>query len=249
MNSAAPIKTKEGRITGAVAATQDITKNMIQEEALRVANGKLKLLDTINRHDIRNQLLILRGNLEIARRYVADPDGIRRLDIVERAAVTIERHIDFAKQYQELGKTLPVWHSLKDEIAVTLKNAELVDIDLQGDLTCKAEILADPMLPKVFHNLLENSVRYGDKSGKIKVHCEQDGNDLLVIYEDQGLGIPHAEKERIFEKGFGKGSGLGLFLIREILGITGIEIRENGTPGEGARFEMRVPQGRFRMTC
>ncbi len=59
--------------------------------------------------------------------------------------------------------------------------------------------------------------------------------------------FPEEDKDKVFEKGFGKGTGLGLFLIREILGITGIEIHENGIPGHGTRFEIRVPQGRFRV--
>jgi signal transduction histidine kinase len=49
--------------------------------------------------------------------------------------------------------------------------------------------------------------------------------------------------ERIFEQGFGKNTGLGLFLSREILAITGITITENGVPGKGARFEITVPRG------
>lgn len=54
--------------------------------------------------------------------------------------------------------------------------------------------------------------------------------------------------ERIFEQGFGKNTGLGLFLSREILAITGITITENGTPGKGARFEITVPKGAYRFT-
>ena len=246
VNNAAPIRTNDGKIVGAVAALQDITDGMIQEESLRVANEKLKLLDSINRHDIRNQLMIIRGNLEIAKRIVSEPDGKKRLDIMGRSAEMIEKHIDFAKQYQELGRTSPIWHSLKVEIMKTLEGSDQIDIEMQGDMTCKVEVLADPMLSKVFLNLLGNTVRYGDKTSNVKVHCERDGMDLLIVYEDRGPGIPIPEKEKVFWKGYGKGSGLGLFLIREILGITGIEILENGVPGQGARFEMRVPPGRFR---
>lgn len=58
--------------------------------------------------------------------------------------------------------------------------------------------------------------------------------------------MPEAEKERIFEKGFGKHTGLGLFLSREILAITGLSIKERGAYGNGARFEIVVPKGKFR---
>jgi signal transduction histidine kinase len=90
INNAAPIRTKDGRIVGAVAATQDITDSMLQEESLRIANSKLKLLDSINRHDIRNQLTILRGNLELVRRTVSDPEGQKRLEVVGRSAEMVD---------------------------------------------------------------------------------------------------------------------------------------------------------------
>jgi signal transduction histidine kinase len=65
--------------------------------------------------------------------------------------------------------------------------------------------------------------------------------------EDDGVGITGKDKKRLFTKGFGKHTGLGLFLSREILAITGITISENSIPGKGARFEMSVPKGMWRM--
>lgn len=246
VNSAAPIRTNSGKIAGAVAALQDITESVAQEESLRIANGKLKLLDSINRHDIKNQLLILRSNLELLRRSVTGPEDVKRLESMERSAAMIEKQINFAKQYQELGRTSPVWQSLTKELTKTYNGYFSVELSMCIDDCLGIEVLADPLLPKVFHNLMENTLRYGNRPGRIDVHCERCGPDLLIVYEDQGQGISEEEKGRVFEKGFGKGTGLGLFLIREILGITGIEIRENGVPGQGIRFEMRVPQGRFR---
>jgi signal transduction histidine kinase len=247
VNSAAPIKTSGGRIVGAVATMQDITESMVQEESLRIANGKLKLLDSINRHDIKNQLLVLRGNLELVSRSVTDPEDRKRLEAVERSAEMIEKQVNFAKQYQELGRTSPVWQSLTKELAKAYNGYYSVDLSMCVDHRCEVEVLADPLLPKVFHNLMENTLRYGNRPGRIDVHCERSGTDMLIVYEDRGQGIPVEEKKKVFEKGFGKGTGLGLFLIREILSITGIDIQENGVPGQGIRFEMRVPQGRFRI--
>jgi signal transduction histidine kinase len=66
---------------------------------------------------------------------------------------------------------------------------------------------------------------------------------ILFVCEDDGDGIPVEDKERIFDWGFGKNTGFGLAISREILGITGITIRETGVPGKGARFEMAVPKG------
>ena len=55
------------------------------------------------------------------------------------------------------------------------------------------------------------------------------------------------EKIKIFERGFGKNTGLGLTISREILEITGITIQELGEPGAGARFEMTVPKAAYRL--
>ncbi len=99
------------------------------------------------------------------------------------------------------------------------------------------------MLRKVFANLMDNSVRYGETVTRIKVSAHVDGEALIVVYEDDGAGIAREEKELIFWKGYGKNTGLGLYLTAQILGITGIEIRETGTLGIGARFELRCPPG------
>ena len=60
------------------------------------------------------------------------------------------------------------------------------------------------------------------------------------------MGITDEDKKSLFLRGFGKNTGLGLFLSQEILAITGITITETGIPGKGARFEIAVPDGAFR---
>ncbi|MBP9009561.1 MAG: sensor histidine kinase, partial [Methanospirillum sp.] len=80
----------------------------------------------------------------------------------------------------------------------------------------------------------------------ISISTRKDGDRLVILVEDDGAGIADDEKERIFERGYGKNTGLGLFLAREILAITGISISETGVPGKGARFEITVPEGRWR---
>jgi signal transduction histidine kinase len=103
------------------------------------------------------------------------------------------------------------------------------------------------MFERVFYNLLENSIRHGSHVSEIKVYTRQENNGLTIVWEDNGVGILEEEKEKIFERGYGKNTGIGLFLVREILFLTGIEIHETGVPQEGARFEIRVPSGSFTM--
>ena len=94
---------------------------------------------------------------------------------------------------------------------------------------------------------MDNAVRYGGKITTIRFSGEERNGVHVVVCEDDGEGVPADEKERIFERGFGRNTGLGLFLVHEILDITGITIRETGEPGKGARFEMTVPKDAYRL--
>jgi signal transduction histidine kinase len=98
-------------------------------------------------------------------------------------------------------------------------------------------------MERMFYNLAENSIRHGKRVSNIRLSCKADGVERLIVLEDDGVGIPIEDKERIFEKGFGSNTGMGLYLAREIAENTGITITETGS--KGARFEIRVPSGRW----
>jgi signal transduction histidine kinase len=93
---------------------------------------------------------------------------------------------------------------------------------------------------------MDNAVRYGDTIKNIRFFVENRNGDRIIVCEDDGVGVPESEKEKIFLRGFGKNTGLGLALTQEILEITGISIEETGEPGKGARFEIVVPKGMWR---
>lgn len=155
--------------------------------------------------------------------------------------------IGFTKEYQDLGALQPKWQSIHFLMRKQVIRSMIADITLVlPDVAL--EIFADPMLEKVLYNLVENSMRHGGKISGITLFHEFDGEDCILNYTDDGLGIAEAEKEMIFRKGYGKNTGLGLFIIREILILTGITITETGTPGNGVRFKLRIPAGSFRIT-
>ncbi|MDO9540126.1 MAG: HAMP domain-containing sensor histidine kinase [Methanocalculus sp.] len=212
-------------------------------DALYHANSKLKILSSITRHDILNKTMTLRAYLELLQDMKTTPDEAQYLMEVNKAASAIERHIEFTREYEQLGVRDPVWFSLSNLIGESLTD----DIQIKNE--CESvEIFADPMLEKVFSNLLDNTLRHSENATEIRIHCTQMDSHQLITWEDNGVGVPDNEKERIFDQGFGKNTGYGLFLIREILGITGLTIHETGVYGEGARFEIVVPEGRFRIS-
>jgi len=227
------------------AIVRDVTARKQTEAALMAANRKMHLLSGITQHDILNQLTILHGYLGLMREQITDPDLLGYMDRQEQAIEFIRRQIAFTQDYQDLGTRAPEYQDLRECViqaaaALTPGLTLLTEVDA-------VEIYADPMFGKVFYNLLENAARYAGPAPTVRIRCSRREGSLAVIIEDDGPGIPPGEKEKIFLRGFGKNTGLGLFLVRDILETTGIAIRETGEFGKGARFEILVPKGGWRV--
>jgi PAS domain S-box-containing protein len=229
----------------AITLARDISERKRAEQALLQANIKLGIMNTITRHDITNQMMVVNGFLELCRQREKDPNLAAYLDKMSWAVANVQEQIAFTKDYQELGIQAPVWVSLGHSTAISFTMLRPPGVVLE-DTTNGVEIMADPLVEKVPYNLIDNSIRHGGKITRIKISSEQVGNSLLIVYEDDGVGISPEDRKRLFEKGFGKNTGYGLFLMREILAITGIRIIENGQHGKGVRFEMLVPPGAWR---
>lgn len=231
-----------------VAVFDDITERKLMEDSLRLTNKKLNLLSGITRHDILNQLTVLRGYLNLSRSVLTDPDRMAvYLGREEAAAANIERQITFTREYQNLGVDMPTWQDVQALAGATWASFASPNIRLIAEMG-GIFIYADPLLEKVFYNLIENAVKYGgEQLTFIRFSAEKSDRGLTLLCEDDGVGIQDSDKAHLFERGFGKHTGLGLFLSREILAITGITIRETGVRGRGARFEIDVPEGAFRV--
>jgi PAS domain S-box-containing protein len=241
-----PIRDPSGAILGSVHILHDITERKRAEDALALASRKLNLLSSITRHDILNQLMALKTYIELSKDELDKGTLAKYISTEGKIADTLERQIDFTREYQDLGVTAPVWQNVHASIEKAVVELPLRNISVKIDLP-DCEVFADPLIAKVFYNLIDNAVKYGGKITTIRFSAQESGDNHLIICEDDGNGIPSDEKEQIFDRGFGKNTGLGLFLSREILSITGITIRENGEPGKGARFEIVMPKGYYRI--
>jgi|WetSurMetagenome_2_1015567.scaffolds.fasta_scaffold02159_8 PAS domain S-box-containing protein len=225
----------------------DITERKKAENALLLANKKLNLLSSITRHDVNNQLMSVNGFLELLHKKVPDPTLEDFFIRITKASKRISAMIQFTREYEEIGVKAPAWQDCRTLVGTAEKEALLGQVIVKNDLPAGIEVFADPLIVKVFYNLMDNAVRHGGRITTIRFSVKEDGGDQVLICEDDGDGVVGEEKERIFERGFGKNTGMGLFLSREILDITGITIKENGEPGKGARFEMTVPKGAWRI--
>jgi PAS domain S-box-containing protein len=225
---------------------RDITARKRAEDALAHANKKLNLLSSITRHDIVNKLNVLEAYFELSR---SQSPNSKMQEFIgnEITAVKAIRHlINFAKDYEGMGVKSPVWQDVSSCIRKNNASLPLGDVKIIVNEP-QVEIFADMLFQKVFYNLVDNALRYGGNQLKtITINFEERDAGLVITVEDNGVGISTADKDHLFKRGFGRQTGLGLFLSREILSITGITITENSLPGKGARFEITVPKDGYR---
>jgi PAS domain S-box-containing protein len=241
-----PLFSHKAELSGRLIMIRDISSQKQAEIALSLARKKLNLLSSITRHDILNQVTAILLFTDNAKDSVTDPEVLAWLEKQEKSAENIRDQIEFAKDYENLGVNTPRWMSLNLIIA-DLKSAfasHPVDCAL---LVQDIEIYSDPLLERVFYNLMDNSLQHGERVTKIRFRFEKVPEGITVFYEDDGIGVPEKSKQRIFERGVGRHTGLGLFLAKEILEITGMTIHETGIFGTGARFEISIPDGHYRI--
>lgn len=245
--NAAPVRNAAGAVVAYQGICHDITERKRAEEALRQANRKLNLLSGITRHDITNQLTMLGGYVRLLERKL--PDAAYAGDFARIRAISgqIATLIQFTREYEEIGVHAPAWQDARALADAACQAAGSGTVACANDLPEGLMIFADPLIAKVFSNLVDNALRHGKTISRLRFFCPDADSNRVIVCEDDGVGVAAEIKERIFEPGFGKNTGFGLALTREILDITGIAIRETGTPGTGARFEIAVPAGQFRM--
>jgi len=229
------------------ALAREVDEYIRLEKALNLTNKKLSLLSSITRHDIRNQLLALMNYIALSRKIIEDPKLLESyFEREERAVNSILNHINFSKDYEGLGVKEPVWNDLESIITDVISQLPLSRIKLVNS-TFDIEIYADLLVQRVFYNLIDNAIRYGGPSiTEIRIFAEEKDNKLSIIVQDDGTGIDPEDKSKLFTRGYGKNTGFGLFLSREILSLTDISIVEDSEPGAGARFRITVPSGTFR---
>jgi len=214
-------------------------------EKLETLNQKLHTVGSLTRHDVKNKLSSVVNNAYLIRKTLPnDRKALAYLEGIESACEQATRIFDFAAMYEKLGceklKVMDVGKSIGEAVSLfpNLKGVEVVN-ECYG-----LKVMADSLLNQVFYNMVDNSLKYGIKVSQIRIYSEEKEKELKLFYEDDGVGIPAANKPKLFDVGFttGKGSGYGLPLIKKMMEIYGWTIEEEGKAGMGAKFIMRIPK-------
>jgi PAS domain S-box-containing protein len=244
---------ENGETVGSIAMGIDATElkkteKDLQEaiERLAIMNEKLRVVGLLSRHDVRNKLQLVALKAYLAKRELpAESKVVEDLAAIEKAVQQSVEIFDFARVYEMLGSEELVYV----DVEKTVSEAALLFLDLKGVNVvneCRGlTVLADSLLRQLFYNLIDNSLKYGQKVTRIKVHYERTSQDALkLVFEDDGVGIPIAEKPKLFKEGYSTGgsTGYGLYLIKKMMEVYGWTIQETGEPGKGAQFTMTIPE-------
>ena len=232
-----------GSYIGTEINKQNATK--IQKKLLEnvvETNKKLNFMGSFLRHDSNNNILAINGHVELIMEDIKSidnekGDAIRNhcekiLNILEK----MKNNIKNSKMYQQIGIKNPIWQKAED-IEKDFQCPGIKIINNARDL----EVFAEPLLGPAFNTFFDNTLRHGQKATQVTISYNILPDQRLVfVYEDDGVGIKQEDKDKIFDYGFGSNTGIGLFLVKEILSAANMQIKETGEPGKGARFEITI---------
>lgn len=218
-------------------------KNSI-DSSEKVLNA-LEVLNRILIHDEKNLLLSEIGYNGLIR---DEDDRERRNDLCDKMDQSYNKHLrllNLSRTIHQVGGSRGDWHNLNEVASKLMK--EYPNLLFINDIPKDIEIFVDIFMFQIIFNVfIDNSERHGQRVTQIRISFLKTDDSAIFIYEDNGIGIVKENKEKIFRKGFGKNTGLGLFLAKEMTKMVGVDIVENGEFGIGARFEIRVPFTSYR---
>jgi signal transduction histidine kinase len=186
------------------------------------------------------------GRMQMLQEMSQDKEIQKQVKESLAAAQAIERIIEFTGEYQKLGAGGHVWVDVEDAFREATRGVDDEKITIKSEVS-GLEVFADRMFEKVLVNLVDNSQRHGKNLKTLMLNNRMDEKGLVLVYEDDGGGLSADDKENLFKRGHGKHTGLGMFMSREILSFSGMSIHETGETGVGARFEIAIPNDRYRL--
>jgi two-component system phosphate regulon sensor histidine kinase PhoR len=239
---------------GTVYALQDVT----DEEALEKTRSDFVATAS---HELRTPLAAVFGAVRTLRRRdleLSPEDTAAFLEMIESESLRLTKIVDqilLAGQLDADAVDLKVSDCNPAEIAtgviesasVHLPDGISFSLEANGASSIECD---ENKLRQVLVNLVDNAVKYSPEGGRVTIRLDHNGTGYVIEVADEGLGIPAAEQERIFEKfyrldpqqtkGVG-GSGLGLYICRELVERMNGTLTVDSRPGEGSRFTVALP--------
>jgi signal transduction histidine kinase len=246
-------------VAGGDAAIDRLTTlfNAMLDRIEGLVNGMRAALDNVS-HDLRTPLTRLRGSAELALASPPDLDRYREaladsVEEADRVLVMLNTLMDISEA--ESGtmpltrEVLPLGEIARRAVELYRDVADAKGVTMTTRVEADAAVCGDRVrLEQVAANLLDNAVKYTPRGGSVEVAVERADDRALLHVRDTGIGIPHGELDRIWERLFRgdasraeRGLGLGLNLVKAIVEAHGGVVRVTSTPGRGSTFTVSLP--------
>jgi PAS domain S-box-containing protein len=260
--SVSPVRDGEGRVVGVAKIARDITQRRQMEEALKEANRRKDEFLALLGHELRNPLAPLKNAVQILELQGGDPAVVARVrEMIARQVTQMTRLVDELLDASRIARgKIQLRHEHLDLGALVRATSEDYRAELMAcGLSLAIEVPNTPLpvdgdpvrLAQVLGNLLHNSSKYTDPSGKVTVRLAQQGGETVLSVADTGMGIATAALPRLFEvfsqidasvernKG---GLGLGLSVVKRLVELHGGRVRAASEgPGRGSLFTVWLP--------
>jgi signal transduction histidine kinase len=244
-----------GDLLGAVVSLRDVTAQRDAEEL------QATFLSVIS-HELQTPLSVIRGFAELLADGVESmaPAQVRRkLEIVAVESERLSKRVVNLLDASRIGAggleltrepvNIPLLVHQAVQKMEPLSARHHIVVAVPDDLP---PVLADyARVEQVVINLLENAIKYSPSGGEITITSDLTSDEVILHISDEGIGVPEAERERIFSR-FGrlnsrvvrqlKGVGLGLYIARAIITAHGGRIWVDPAPGGGAQFSFSLPR-------
>ncbi|SFR67470.1 Signal transduction histidine kinase [Halogeometricum rufum] len=242
---------RRGKRVGWVVVLRDVTALQEQKRAIEEQNERLRLLNQIVRHDVRNDMSVVLGNANLLESLVEDEEARRRLATIVRNG---EHAVELTETMRGLMRTMledapelePVSlrRVVNDEVAAMQADDGDCEVTVSGEIP-DVRVVADDTLGTVFRNLLTNGVRHNDSDvPTVTVSATEADDSVVVSVADDGRGIPADRREAIFGRGNkgleSPGTGVGLYLVQALVDGYGGEVWIADNEPRGSVFSVRL---------
>jgi len=212
-------------------------------------------------HEIGTPLNVISGRAEHLLSKIDESDTSRKalLTIVQQSehiAALIERLLAFSRKGEQAFTKISLQHLIKEAYSLCLMRSKRNRDEMVLALdVCEDRMIGDAdALQQMFVNLFLNSFQANEGAGEIHVSIKsQFPHTLNIIYEDNGPGIPEEQRSRIFDpfyttKQVGEGTGLGLFIVANIIEEHNGDIATEASTTGGVRFTINLPRNPSQQT-
>jgi signal transduction histidine kinase len=258
----APIDVKDEETKSLLQAFNRMTRELRMHQRQLVQSEKLASLGTLLSgvaHELNNPLSNVSSSAQILAEDFDDLDENFKKNMIIQILEQSDRARDIVRTLLEFSRiTEFFWQELSLKILVektiTLIRGQVPsNVEINLDIPADLKITVDKQrMQQVFLNLIKNSIDVIGENGKIWISCREiirkgkGRREVEILIEDNGPGIPAEIREKIFDpffttKDVGHGSGLGLFIVHDIVEMHGGSIRVETRPGQGTTFIIWLP--------